>query len=53
MNEADDGGSNEATNAKTWWYKTLNMFPFVYLPIVLLIALACALFLPIIRRLAP
>jgi hypothetical protein len=53
MNERDDDRSPESQDAKTWWYKTLNMFPFVYLPIVLLIALACALFLPIIRRLAP
>jgi hypothetical protein len=53
MNERDEGRPTESQDAKTWWYKTLNMFPFVYLPIVLLIALACALFLPIIRRLAP
>jgi hypothetical protein len=53
MSERDDGRSTESKDANAWWYKTLNMFPFVYLPIVLLVALACALFLPIIRRLAP
>ena len=53
MNERDDARPTESEDSKPWWYKTLNMFPFVYLPIVLLIALACALFLPIIRRLAP
>lgn len=53
MNERDAGRSQDPDDSKSWWYKTLNMFPFVYLPIVLLIALACALFLPIIRRLAP
>ena len=53
MNEPSDGRPVEPQDSRTWWYKTLNMFPFVYLPIVLLIALACALILPIIRRLAP
>jgi len=53
MNERDDGRPPDPEDARAWWYKTLNMFPFVYLPIVLLIALACALFLPIIRRLVP
>ena len=35
------------------WYRALNMFPFIYLPIVLLIALACAILLPILRRITP
>ena len=52
MTERDERPSESDEN-RTWWFKTLNMFPFVYLPIVLLIALACAIFLPIIRRMVP
>jgi len=52
MTEPEDR-TPDADDDRTWWFKTLNMFPFVYLPIVLLIALACAIFLPIIRRMVP
>jgi hypothetical protein len=41
--------SREPESPRRKWLSTLNMFPFVFLPIVLLVAIACAIILPIIR----
>ena len=53
MNESKEKPSSDTSVSESWWYRALNMFPFIYLPIVLLIALACAILLPILRRMAP
>jgi hypothetical protein len=53
MTEEEEWPKTDLKPRERWWYRALNMFPFIYLPIVLLIALACAILLPILRRMAP
>lgn len=53
MTDNEDRPKTDTAVPENKWYRALNMFPFVYLPIVLLIALACAIVLPIVRRITP
>jgi hypothetical protein len=33
-----------------FWYAVLNMCPFIFLPLVALIAILCAIFMPMFRN---
>ena len=39
----------ENESPRRFWFGILNSFPFVFLPIVILIAVACAIILPMLR----
>jgi hypothetical protein len=47
--ETQRDGKIEGESPRRKWYAAFNMFPFVYLPIVLIVAVACALILPVLR----
>jgi hypothetical protein len=50
MASRTEAGARETESPRRQWYMVLNMYPFVFIPLVAVISVLCAIVLPVLRR---